>query len=156
MFLSEEAHVVNILPPVDLSGGPLTADRFTMRNHSHASIIVQIGANAAGAGIGVTVKECTLASGGTATARTFKYVVEETTTGDTFGALTDAEAVGFDLHASTASIMYCIEIDAADLTDGYEWIELNIEDAASTTIGSAVAILSGGRYQKEQGLTALI
>ena len=29
----QEAHTVNVLPPQDLAGGPVTGDRFTMRNH---------------------------------------------------------------------------------------------------------------------------
>ena len=151
----QEGHAVNVLPPQDLSGGPVTGDRFSMKNHSHVSIVLTLGANAAGAGVGVTVKECTLASGGTATARTFKYAAETTAAGDTLGALTDATTAGFDLHASNANLTYVIELDAEDLSEGYPWIELNIEDAASTTLGSAVAILSGGRYQVDQGATAI-
>ena len=155
-FVIQEGHTVNVLPPQDLSGGPVTGDRFTMRNHSHVSIILTIGENAAGAGVGVVVKECNAASGGTATAIAFQYAAEETAAGDTLGALTTATTAGFDLHASTANLIYVIELNSEDLSDGYEWVELNIEDAASTTLGAATAILSGGRYQNDQTVTALI
>ena len=154
-FASQQGHIVNVLPPQDLAGGPVTGDRFSMKNHSHVSIILTIGANAAGTSVGVTVKECTAASGGTATARTFKYAAEETAAGDTFGELTDATTAGFDLHASNANISYNIELNAEDLSADYPWIELNIEDAAGTTDGSAVAILSGGRFQSDQNATAI-
>ena len=155
MFLTQEAHIVNVIPPVDLSGGPMVGDRFSMKNHDHASILVTVGANAAGASVGVTLKECTLASGGTATARTFKYAAETAVAGDTLGALTDATVAGFDLHASNDNITYVIEIGASELSAGYEWLELNIADASSTTLASAVAVLSGGRYQGDENSTAI-
>jgi hypothetical protein len=93
-YLPEEGHVVNILPPVDLSGGPLTADRFSMEGWAHASIILQIGANAAGASVGVTVKECDAATGGSATAIVFDYYAELSVAGDTLGVKTTTTTAG--------------------------------------------------------------
>jgi hypothetical protein len=43
---AEQEHVVNILPPVDITGGK-TSQAFSMAKHGHATIIVQIGVSAA-------------------------------------------------------------------------------------------------------------
>ena len=44
--ISEAGHLVNILPPVDITGGK-TCQAFSMANYRHASILIQIGVSAA-------------------------------------------------------------------------------------------------------------
>ena len=41
--ISEAGHVVNILPPIDLNGGVVNSDVFSMRNYNHVSITIQQG-----------------------------------------------------------------------------------------------------------------
>ena len=57
----EVGHVVNILPPVDITGGK-TAQAFTMKLYQHVSIFVLIGVSAA-AFTKIIVNQCTDASG---------------------------------------------------------------------------------------------
>ena len=44
--VSEAGHVVNIIPPVDITGGKI-AQAFSMAGYKHASIVIQIGVSAA-------------------------------------------------------------------------------------------------------------
>ena len=60
-LVAEDGHLVNILAPVDITGAATTSDAWTMRDHSHASIILTMGVT--GAASTVTLEECTDAAG---------------------------------------------------------------------------------------------
>jgi len=151
---AQMGHLVNVLPPIDISGGK-TGDRFKMTNYAHATIIVSFGVTAAGS-VTILVKNCTAASGGTATAIAFNYYAETTAAGDTLGAKTAATATGIATSPND-TIAYVIEIDASELTDGYPWIEVSIGDVStSSNLASIVAILSGSRYGNDQNQTAIV
>lgn len=64
-----------------------------------------------------------------------------------------AESNTFDIQ-NVVDRLYCIPIDAADLGDGYDCVELNVADA-NTTDWSAWAILTGPRYVGEEPETAI-
>ena len=149
--IAEEFHVVNILPPQSATTA-LDADVFNMKNYAHATIIVQFGTTNADAG-NITVEECTAADGTGATALTELFVYAETTAaGDTLGARTDDPSI--DVSAND-NVMYVIEIDASELTAGYNYIQVAYSVPGGATLISAVAILSGARYAKDQSATAL-
>lgn len=149
---AEMGHVVNVLPPVDISGGK-TGDIFQMENWSHASIIIQIGVSAA-AFTKILLYECTDASATGATAIAFNYYAETTAAGDTLAARAAATTAGVTPSAND-NIMYIIELDASELSDGYEWVQLSLTNTTNSVLASAVAILSGGRYQEDITATAI-
>lgn len=150
--VAEEAHVVNILPPQDVDTG-VESDVFSMKNHGHATIIVQAGSTDADAG-NITIEECDDLTPTNDTAIAFDYYAETTAAGDTLGSRTSATTSGIDVSAND-NITYVIEIDAAELTDGYPNLILKWSDPGGATYGSAVAILSGARYGKESSATAI-
>lgn len=152
LVLSEVGHIVNALPPIDITGGA-TADRFHMKHHSHATIIVQIGVSAA-AFTKIILRECNAASGGTATDIAYSLRSEETAAGDTLGAVEAVAATGKTPSANN-SIFYVIEVDAQQLTSGYEWLEVALTNTTNSVIASVVAILTGARYQEALTKTAI-
>jgi hypothetical protein len=144
MNLAERAHVVNILPPQDVSAG-VSSDVFSLKNYSHATIIVQAGATNADAG-NVTIEECDDVVPTNDTAIGFSFYAETTAAGDTLGARTaTVAATGIDVSAND-NIFYVIEIDAEELSEGYPNLYLKWSACGGATLGSAVAILSGPRY----------
>lgn len=150
--LAEQGHIVNVLPPIDINGGA-TGDRFTMKHYGKATIIVQIGVSDVAPTI--IVKECTAASGGTATAIAFAAYKEETAAGDTLGARTAIEAAGLVANAAN-SIFYVIDIDARQLSDGSPWIEVSATiESGQGCLMSMVAILTGARFANDQSATAI-
>jgi len=149
-YVAEEGHVVNILPPQDVAAG-VSSDVFSMKGYSHATIIVQCGATNADAG-NVTIEECDDFTPTNDTAITFNYYAETTAAGDTLGAKASAAAI--DVSAND-NIMYVIEIDAQQLTDGYPNLILKWSVCGGATYGSAVAILSGARYASAESATAI-
>ena len=150
--IAEECHVVNILPPIDINGAARTGDIFSLKNYTHATILLTLGVT--GAASTVTVKECDDFTPTTATAIAFSYYAETTAAGDTLGARTAATTAGF-ATSTNDSVTYVIEIDAAQLSDGYPCIQLLLSDPSAATLASAVAILSGARYAKDQSATAI-
>ena len=51
--------------------------------------------------------------------------------------------------------MYVIEIDSAELSDGYPWVEVSFTNTAQSILVTVVAILSAGRYQYASSPTVL-
>ena len=150
--IAEMGHIVNILPPVDISGGA-AGDIFSMKNYGHATIIVQVGVSAA-AFTKIIINECTDFAASGATAIAYNVYKEETAAGDTLGARTAVTTAGLTPSAND-NIMYVIEIDAADLSDGYEYIQLSLTNGVNSVIASAIAILSGARYGGAESSTAI-
>lgn len=151
--IAERCHIVNILPPVDITGGA-TGDRFHMSNYSHATIIIQVGVSAA-AWTKIILRECNAATSGTATDIAFRMYKEETALGDTLSGYEAVAATGYTPSANN-SIFYVIELDARALTDGFKWIELALTNGVNSVIASAVAILSGSRFGGDQSATAIV
>lgn len=151
--IAEMGHVVNVIPPIDISGGKI-GDRFKMTNYGHVSIIVQVGVSAA-AFTKIVVRECDAPTGGTATAIAYRLYAEETAAGDTLGAAEAVAAAG-KTPSAVDTIFYVIEIDARELADGFHWIEVELDNiSANSVIASVVAILSGARYAHDQNETAI-
>lgn len=149
---AEEGHWVNILPPVDITGG-VTCDRFTMAKHNHASILIQVGVSAA-AWTKIILNACTAATGGVATAIAYNIYKCETAASDVLGARTAVAATGLTPSAND-SIMYVIELDASELPADSNWVELSLTNGVNSVIASAGALLSGSRYASPQSATVL-
>jgi len=138
--------------PKDIDAGAQTSDAWSMADWTHASIIISLGVT--GAASTVTVKESTDASGSGATAIGFSYYAEETAGGDTTGARTTVSASGF-ATSTNDGVYYVIELDATELSDGYPWVTVHLSDPGAATFACVNVVLSGGRYQEVQSLTAI-
>lgn len=157
IVLAEQAHFVNILAPVDITGGK-TAQAFSMANYQHASIVFQIGVSAA-AFTKILLNQCTDASGSNPTALAFSIYKQETAgaSNDVLGARTAVTSAGYTPSANDG-IFYVIEIDATELLgadNGAEgkYLQLQATNGANSVIASALAILTGARYAETQSPT---
>lgn len=137
--LAEQGKPVAGLAPVDIGGVAKVSDYFSLKNYSHASIIVYCGA--IGNAATITVEESDDNAGSTATAIAFAYY--QISAGVT-GARTAATTAGFST-GTTAGAMFVIEIDAEELSDGYPYLVVKATNAAANLI-TVVPILSGARY----------
>jgi hypothetical protein len=158
LVAAEQAHIVNILPPVDITGGKV-AQAFSMAKHAHATIILQIGVSAAAfTKIFVDSATATAAVGSAAAGAAhmaFSIYTQETAGADqdVLSARTAVTSAGYT-PAATDGIFYVIEIDASELPDGSPYVQLNLTNGVNSVIASAVAILSGERYAGSQSATA--
>lgn len=157
-LLAQDGHIVNILPPVNVTGGQ-TAQAFSMAGADHADIILQIGVSAAATGlVTVQVGTATAAVGAAvagAAAIPFSLWKQETAgaANDVLGALTAVSATGFTPSANDG-IFYVLGVDAKDLPAGSNYVQLAIANTSNSVIASAVAILTGLRNAGESNPTA--
>ena len=157
IYLSEDTHIVNVLPPVDITGGK-TTQAVKMAYHGHASFVLQLGASAAAPGaVTVQAGSATAAVGSAvagATAIPFKVYKQEVAgaANDVLGVKVAATTSGFTPSANDG-IFYVIEVDADDLPAGLPYVQLSLANTANSVIASAVAILSGSRYAGSQSDT---
>ena len=142
----EQGHVVNIWPPSDINGAARTSDYWQMGKYAHCDIIITLGVT--GAASTITVEESTTSSGSATTAIAFDYYAETTDAGDTLSVRTATSSSGF-ATSTNDNVMYVIHIDADQLTDTYDYLVLKMSNPGSSTFVSAIAILSGSRYEQE-------
>ena len=148
--IAEQCHVVNATPPIDINAAAQTSDYWSMEKYSHASIICTFGVT--GAASAITVEESDNLSGSNTTAITFDFYAEETAAGDTLTKGTSAASI---TTSTEDSITYVIEIESAQLTDGYPCLCVKAADPSAATLYSCVAILSGARYADATTPTAI-
>lgn len=155
LVLAEQAHIENILPAVDITGGK-TAQAFSMRNHGHASILLIVGVSAA-AFTKIILNQCTDVSGTGAVPIPF-YLYKQETAGanqDVVGSRSQVLATGYTPSAND-NIFYCIELDASELSDGFAYVQLQLTNGANSVIATALAILSGPRFSGVSSPTATV
>ena len=169
--VAEEGHVVSLISPQNGTSGIIYSQAFSMAGFKHASIILQLGAQAGqGTIIKLLLAAATAAEGTemtSAVAIPFDLYKQETAgnSHDVLGAVTNQPATGYQ-PSGNANIFYVIEIDANELESAsltgalsgslgqasYLQLEVNVSGEADYV--SAVAILSGARFQDAQSLTA--
>ena len=150
--LAEAGHIVNVIPPIDITGGK-TGDVFHVKKHAHVTIVVQIGVSAA-AFTKILLNSCDDAAAAGAAAMAFFVYKEETDAGDTLGARTAVTSAGLAPSAND-NIMYVIEVDAAELPQGQEYLQLSLTNTTNAVLASALAILTGSRYGEVESRTVI-
>ncbi len=154
MDLTQEGHVVNMLPPLDIDAAAQVSKYFNMAEYQVVYVFIQLGVT--GAASTITVEESDDASGSSTTAIAFRYRTEDTAAGDTWDAgYTTATTAGF-ATSTNDGIMYAIKIDAAELTDGFPYIVVKSSDPGAATFGSMLAIGMGTRYKQDVTKTVIV
>ncbi len=145
IMVAEECKVVHALPAVDIGGSAKASDIFALKNYTHATILVSVGA--IGNDATMTVEASEDASGTGADAIAFNYHKVTAANGDTLGARTAATASGVTIAAASDDNKHLvIEIDARDLPADHPWLCVKFTNAAAALI-CVFAVLSGARYQ---------
>ena len=156
--IAEEGHVVMVLFPRDITGGVSQnkgLQRFNMANYAHASIMFLFGVTAAAA-TALKIYNCQDAAGTGRTAIAFNYYSQTTTaSGDVLSAKTAATSSGIASPGDQDGSTYLVELDASELSDGYNWVEVEITAPGSSILCSVAAILSGSRYAQLSSPTVL-
>lgn len=149
---AQDGHIVNALPPIDITGGK-QSDVWSMKNFGHATIIIQIGVSAA-AFTKIILQACDDFTPSNTTDIAYRLYKEETAAGDTLSAVEAVAAAGKTPSAND-TIMYVIEIDADELPDGKPNLRVSLTNGANSVIASVVAILSEARFSGDQNETAI-
>ncbi|OXS35386.1 hypothetical protein [Streptomyces sp. XY006] len=137
--------------PVDLSTAAVTGKRVSLRNAGGCTILVVKGAGTAGDDPTLTLKQHTASSAGTtanlAIIDHYYLKTEATLDGDEqwtkvtqSAAATIADPGGAGTSAESQQII-AIEVDARSLSDGYDYISLDVADVGTNAQLGAVLYL---------------
>ncbi len=147
MIFTEQHLVVPALyPDADRYNSDPATDVFDMRLYDHITFILTEGAGGTGT-VKIQVEECDDTTPSNSTAIAFNYRVASTP--DTWGALTAATSAGYTTTAG-ANKQVAVEVDAAELSDGYPYVRLQLTEVVDNPCdASVIAILSKARYPQE-------
>jgi len=153
--IAEEGHVVPVLNPASISGG-LTGLVFGMRFASKANIIIQWGALAAAQGA-VTLNACTSEAGANPTPIAFdRYQQLLAGAGnDVLAGRVSVTAAGYT-PSDVPNTVDVLHVQADELPPGSPYLQLAIADGTNVDFASAVAVLTGVRYQGVSNQTATV
>lgn len=161
-LLSTEGHLVQALPPQNISGG-VTSAAVNTKNYRHIGILIGFGALSAAPGL-ITLQLCTSQAGANPTAIPFILFAQETANGDVLSAATPVTAVGYQPPA-TSNINYYIGVDTSSLPSnspttgsplGLNYLRVSIADGSNTDFAAIFFVLSGPRYAGDQSPTVLV
>jgi hypothetical protein len=152
--IAENGHVAIGCYPIS-ANGLTTLDAINMEGYEHLSAIVVTGATNGGA-ITVTAYNATDAAAGSAAVIPFNYYIETTASTDVLGARILNSTIALTFTNNSVSNQFAvIEIDASELTDGKNWVNLTLSGATTTTPICVTYVLSGARYGSPESPTVI-
>jgi len=144
--IAEEGHVVPLFNPASITGG-ISGQVFSLRDASKANIIIHYGALAAAPGT-VTLSACTDINGDNTTPIAFD-LYQQAAAGagnDVLGGRQSIPATGYAPN-DVAGTVDVLHVQADELPPGYPYLKLSIADGTNADFVSAVAVLTGVRFQ---------
>jgi hypothetical protein len=153
---NNETHIVGLSSPADSAGVAVTSDIVNVGKYHSVSLLVYLGTLTGDTAV-VTVEECDDVTPTTNTAIAFRYRESgATTTSDAYGAVTAATSSGFTFAATDDDHILMIDINGADLTDGYPYVRVVVTPGGSAS-ASELAILAvlRPRYPQSDQTTAI-
>ena len=142
--LAETVRLVPGLQPQTINGSAVASQFFNMGKYEHLSALVYIGTH--GAAMTITVTQSQDSAGTGETAIPFDYYSPATTGNDVLGARNTAAASGVATDGATANIIYAIELNAAQLASGYNWVRVKLSAPGVNTLVAVIPALTTARY----------
>ena len=160
MHLAQNAQIIPISVPLDITAGAMTGDWVNMTNFNHCTLIYCGDIGFAGEDATLTVLQGTSNSGGGSKALNFTEVYQKqgATAINAVGVFTKITGQTDNTYVDAAGgeneELIVIEIDAAqmDVAGGYTHISMTIADVginASAKLACVLAILTEPRYGQE-------
>lgn len=142
--------------PVDMQTATNTGKRVSLRHADGVDIVLFKGAGTAGQDPVITLNEHDASTGGTSqvlAALTKRYQKQETTLdGDeTWSKVTQAAASTMTLDGTSAETegIYVIPLEAADLSDGFDYISVDVADVGGNAqLGCVLYVLRDLNVQR--------
>jgi hypothetical protein len=154
--LGKTFDISNALSVVDLNAAANTGLLVNMKNAEVCTFVFFGDAGTAGADLVFTLKEATALSGGTSqnlAIITDWFKKEETTLdGDeVWTRVTQSALATITVTDTGADVeqIYVLEVLASQLSDGFKYLSLNVDDASQAKIGGILTILSGLKVQRK-------
>ena len=151
--LLQQIKYVKALDPVaDYTASDVETDIFSMKNWSSITFFVYKGVGTTGTAT-VKIQACSTITATATTDIPYRYSSNVAT--DVITDLTDVAATGVTITAGSSQI-WAFTVNADELTDGYEFVRMEMTEVDSTAVlGGVMAILSGGRDQGDDLATVI-
>lgn len=143
-----------IVAPVDLASGATTGNRVHLKNYSSVDFVFFKEAGAGSEATTLDVQQHDVVSSGTPLdldVVTHYYLQSETTldADETWTKVTQSKASEVTPAVSDTQQILVIHVDAASLSDGYEWVSVTTTDTTTAgQIGCVLAILNEPAVQR--------
>jgi len=155
MRLSEQVGIVPIIEPQDHQSAGIDGDSVKMEQYGHVTFIFLFG-ELAGTSVLKVYEGATAGAKTTALTFAYRYTEADLLNDDADQFTAEATSAALDLtHGTFEDRVLVVEIDASELTDGYPWVTVEIDDTASELLVSCVAIMSKARYAEDVPPTAV-
>lgn len=151
--------IVPAIVPVNLNTGANTGDRVHMKNYKNCAIVIFASIGTAGSDLAVDVQEANAATGGTIQDLDVvtKYYIKDAlslTSATTWAEVSQSAAseisdTGGAGTSAEHSQVVVIEVDSSQLSDGFEWLSVNVPQPGATKLGCAFYVLSGLNVQRK-------
>lgn len=147
--------VASVIVPVDLATAANTGHRIHLKNYDRATFVGYLATGTAGENPTFDLKEHNAASAGTSadldTVDVYYYKEEATLDGDetwTKATQTAASEVTDADWDDANQVLVVFSVGADELSDGYEWVSVDVADPGTAHIGCVLAILTGLQQQR--------
>jgi hypothetical protein len=156
--LGKDFDIVPAIVPVNLNTAGNTGERVHMKNYRNCAIVIFASIGTAASDLAVDLQESNAATGGTIRDLDIvtKYYIKDAlslTAATTWSEISQSAAseisdTGGAGTSAEHSQVVVIEVDATQLSDGYEWLSINVPQPGATKLGCAFYILSGLDVQR--------
>lgn len=157
MKLIEQMQIIEAIAPVNSQTADNEGDWISMKNHNHLTVVVSKTAGVAGDDLVLQMTKGKSAAGGSPAALEFTKVYQKQGAAlNTIAKFTEKTNAGVggdkskysDTDSAENAGLYVVEFDAADLGDGYDWVQVRVPDtgAAGAQLLAAWYILSQPRF----------
>jgi len=157
--LGKDFDIVPGVLPVNLNTGANTGFRVHMKNYQRCAVVLFASIGTAASDLQCDLQESTAASGGSIQDLDIitKYYLKDAlalTSASTWAEvsqsagseITDTGGAGTSAEHSQVVV---IEVDANQLSDGFEWLSINMAQPGATKLGAAFYVMSGLAVQRK-------
>lgn len=145
--LGSSFDVFSVVLPIDLAGGASTGHRIHMQNYGGVAFVCALNNGTAAESVTFDLKEHTAATSGTSAdldiVATYYKKEELALDGDetwTKVEQTAASEVADATWDDANEVIVVFEARAEDLSDGYEWVSVDVTQAGTAHVGAVFAI----------------
>jgi hypothetical protein len=157
--LGKDFDIIPAIVPVNLNTGANTGNRVHMKNYRNCAVVIFASIGTAASDLAVDLQESNAATGGTKQDLDIvtKYYIKDAlslTSATTWAEISQSAAseisdTGGAGTSAEHSQVVVIEVDATQMSDGFEWLSIDVPQPGATKLGCAFYVMTGLQVQRK-------